>query len=321
MKVDVIVNSAHPTPEIGGGVDAAIHNAAGPMLLSARKTIGVINTGRAYKTDAYNLNAKYVIHTVGPVWQDGDHNEGILLRDCYWNSLMLAEELKCNSIAFPLISAGVFGYPIAEAIQVASRTIQEFLEDHEMSVYLVVYEHEPFRISKIFSYNVLAYVTTADINNIYHERYSGDVERKRAVRLNLHTDALYAPEESIKKKLIKRIQNPEATFTETLFHLIDERNLKDVEVYKKANIDKRLFSKIRSNLKYQPSKTTAIALAIALELNLDETLDLIGRAGFTLSRSNAFDIIIVYFISEGIYNIYDVNEALFDYNQPLLGSL
>lgn len=319
MDVDIIVNSAHPTPIVGGGVDAAIHLASGPKLISARRVIGDIETGHAKKTDAYDLNAKYVIHTVGPVWKDGDHNEEALLNQCYQNSLKLADELGCNSIAFPLISAGVFGYPIAEAIQVASKTIQDFLVDHEISIYLVVYEHEAFRISKLFNEDVEAYIDTLDIGS-----FSEEIERKR--RYQRHSEGIFYsnlvhPEPSLKKGLKDQINDLELTFSEKLLSLIDESGKTDPEVYKKANIDRKLFNKIKNNPDYQPSKATCVALAIALEMNMKDTLDLIGRAGFAFSRANKFDIIIAYCINRRIYNVYDINEALYDNKQPLLGSL
>ena len=121
MQVDAIVNTANPKPIVGGGVDRAIHRAAGAELLAARKKIGAIATGKAEVTPAYGLHAKFVIHTVGPVWQDGGHGERELLADCYANSLKLAAENGCSSIAFPLISAGVFGCPSEIAIAVATQ--------------------------------------------------------------------------------------------------------------------------------------------------------------------------------------------------------
>ncbi len=148
LDVDAIVNAANPTLLGGGGVDGAIHRAAGPGLLAECKTLGGCNTGEAKITRGYNLPARWVIHTVGPVWQGGGHGEDELLADCYRNSLRLAVERGVRTIAFPAISTGVYGFPMARAARIAVREVRRFLEtdSHLHEVLLVCYDPEAYRI-------------------------------------------------------------------------------------------------------------------------------------------------------------------------------
>ncbi|SFW18720.1 macro domain-containing protein [Selenomonas ruminantium] len=327
MQVDAIVNTANPHPIVGGGVDRAIHKAAGTELLSARKKIGDIATGKAAITSAFNLHARFVIHTVGPVWQDGKHGERELLADCYANSLKLAAENKCSSVAFPLISAGVFGCPSEIAIAVATQAIRKFLADHDMDVYLVVFDHKAFKISSSLFDDVQSFIDERYIEELLDEEYRGDYRDRRR---NFETagqppaeDAyidipmwMSKPKERSLEDLLNEVDD---TFSEALLRLIDAKGKTDPEVYKQANIDRKLFSKIRNNPAYKPSKATALAFAVALELNLDETRDFIGRAGYALSHSNKADIIVEYFIRRAEYDIFTINETLFAFHQPLLG--
>lgn len=441
MRVDAIVNTANPRPVIGSGVDAAVHAKAGPMLLAARKLIGIMNTGEARITLGFGLPCKHVIHTVGPVWEDGGHGEACLLRQCYEQSLNLARRHRCRSVAFPLISSGNYGFPKKLALQIAVDTIRDFLEEHEMHIYLVVFSRKSLELSDGLVDQVRSFVDDAYVQEREKAEYSFSVsrdfdfvkdrlkesedniaepktvpisseqshlppeweltdedlsrgtfelefawddssseigkeeEKRTPIILERRTESsgiserekmastaplprLDLPQSSepqcgytldvdpkIKKssgssgsigpvksskrvvksefderELLKLVQKTDTGFSETLLNLIDESGEKDSVIYKRANIDRKLFSKIRNNPQYKPSKATAVAFAIALELDLEETRDFIGRAGYALSRSNKFDIIIEYFITHGRYDIYEINLMLFEFDQSLLGA-
>lgn len=322
VHVDVIVNAANSSLLGGGGVDGAIHQAAGPELLAECRTLGGCKVGQAKLTKGYRLPAKYVIHTVGPVWHDGKSNEEKLLSDCYKNSLELAKEYKLESIAFPLISSGAFGFPKDKALSIAISVIGDFLLSNEMTVFLVVYDKAVFTLSeKLFS-SITQYIDDkyieerpVECNNRFDER---DLLKEYYVEEPM-LSYMEAPTKKRKRSLNDVVKHMDETFSQMLLRLIDEKDMTDTETYKKANIDRKLFSKIRNDINYKPSKHTAIAFAIALKLNLDETKDLLMRAGFALSHSSKFDIIIEYFIEDENYNIFEINEALFAFDQNLLG--
>lgn len=325
IKCDAIVNAANNTLLGGGGVDGAIHRAAGRGLLYECMKLGSCKTGQAKITGAYKLPCKYVIHTVGPKWKGGQHGERELLESCYRQSLCLAKENACESVAFPLISSGVYGYPKAEAFRVALNVISDFLVENEMLVYIVVFDRLSYQISdKLFS----------DIRTYIDDRYvkehtDSDYERMRQSQCSqvLSDENRYECCETVfsaepvraELTLEEKLNRIDESFSQMLLRKIDENGMTDVEAYKKANVDRKLFSKIRSDIHYRPSKTTAIAFAIALELNLDETKDLLMKAGYALSHSNKFDIIIEYFIQHKNYNVMEINEALFTFDQSLLG--
>ena len=318
MKVDAIVNAANETLVGGGGVDGCIHRAAGPELLAECRTLGGCKTGDAKITKAYRLPCQYVIHTVGPVWNGGSHGERELLVSCYRTSLALAKEHGCETVAFPLISSGIFGYPKDQALRVAVDTIGEFLLHNDMTVYIVIFSRTAYQISSKLFADIAEYV-----DDHYVDAHT-DSQRERLRRMSvlesrtLSADAAAAP--MAVGGLDSLLAHLDAGFSETLLKLIDRSGKKDSEIYKKANVDRKLFSKIRNNPDYKPSKATAIAFAIALELNLDETRDLIARAGYALSASSKFDVIIEYFIRQKKYDIFEINEALFAFDQSLLGA-
>ena len=318
MAVDAIVNAAKESLLGGGGVDGCIHRAAGPELLQECRTLGDCRTGEAKITGAYRLPCRYIIHTVGPVWNGGSHGERELLVSCYRTSLALAKEHGCETVAFPLISSGVFGYPKDQALRVAVDTIGEFLLHNDMTVYIVIFSRTAYQISSKLFADIAEYV-----DDHYVDAHT-DSRRERLRRMSvlegraLSAGAAAAP--MVADNLDDLLAHLDAGFSETLLKLIDHSGKKDSEIYKKANVDRKLFSKIRNNPDYKPSKATAIAFAIALELNLDETRDLVARAGYALSASSKFDVIIEYFIRQKKYDIFEINEALFAFDQSLLGA-
>ena len=329
MKVDAIVNAANESLLGGGGVDGAIHRAAGSGLLAECRTLGGCKTGKARITGGYNLPAKYVIHTVGPIYNDGKHGEKTLLESCYRESLALAKERGCETVAFPLISSGVYGYPKDQALKVAIDVISDFLLENEMTVYIVIFDKASYQIDeKLFS-DIAEYIDDHYVDE--HTDYSRERNRmnalppmaphKRRKKSDIDSfeicDCKTMPLEDDLDAKLKQIDE---SFSQMLLRKIDEKGMTDAECYKKANIDRKLFSKIRSDVHYKPSKPTALAFAISLELSLDETEDMLRKAGFALSHSNKFDIIIEYFISKGNYNIFEINEALFAFDQSLLGA-
>ena len=317
MSVDAIVNAAKESLLGGGGVDGCIHRAAGPELLQECRTLGGCRTGEAKITGAYRLPCRYIIHTVGPVWNGGKYGEREQLASCYRTSLALAKEHGCETVAFPLISSGVFGYPKDQALRVAVDTISEFLAENDMTVYIVIFDRAAYQIGNKLFADIAAY-----IDDHYVDAHT-DSRRERMRRMGVvESRMLTAYEDAAPPPPPPppALAHLDAGFSETLLKLIDRSGKKDAEVYKKANVDRKLFSKIRNNPGYQPSKSTAIAFAIALELNLDETRDLIARAGYALSASSKFDVIIEYFIGREKYDIFEINEALFAFDQSLLGA-
>ena len=318
MTVDAIVNAANTSLLGGGGVDGCIHRAAGSGLLEECKTLGGCDTGKAKITGAYKLPCKYVIHTVGPVWQDGEHGEKAMLESCYRESLALAKKHDCETVAFPLISSGVYGYPKDQALKVAVDVISDFLLENEMHIYIVIFDKAAYKISEKLFADIAEYIDDNYVDE--HTDY-----RRESMRMNMPMQYVVphavcesrAVMEDVELDL--RLKHIDESFSQMLLRKIDEKGMTDAECYKKANIDRKLFSKIRSDLHYKPSKPTAIAFAISLELSLEETEEMLKTAGFALSHSNKFDIIIEYFISTGNYNIFEINEALFAFDQALLG--
>lgn len=337
MRVDAIVNAANRSLLGGGGVDGAIHRAAGPELLAECRTLNGCETGEAKITKGYRLPAKYVIHTVGPVWRGGAHGERELLTACYRNSLNLALENGCETMAFPLISAGAYGYPKDQAMSVAVDTISRFLFEHDMMVYLVVFGHTEFLTGKKLFRDVQEY-----IDDVYASSHvNRNVEQSRSMLWHQDEDAALELDQQLgsaysdsampdaaplsKPSMAmpdweKILKQTDEGFSEALLRLIDEKGMTDAQCYKRANVDRKLFSKIRSNPAYKPSKPTVFAFAVALELSLPETNALLKKAGFALSHSSKFDIILEYFIKKRYFDIFEINEVLFEFDMPLLGS-
>ncbi len=326
MKVDAIVNAANTELKMGGGVCGAIFRAAGAAKLQAAcDKLAPIKTGEAVITQGFDLPAKFVIHTAGPVYNKRNPEESEkLLRSAYTASLRVAIENECESIAFPLISSGIYGYPKDEALQVATSAIRNFLDEHDIEVNLVLFDKSAFVISRKLLGEVKSYIDEHYVDT--HEvkrRKLLDVERQAISEddVYLHAPAFIRADApaAVVGQLEDVVGDLDEPFSSMLLRLIDAKGMTDVEVYKRANLDRRLFSKIRSVKNYMPSKRTAIALAISMRLSLDETDALLGRAGYTLSRAIIFDVIVKYFIVNGKYDIFEINEVLFAYDQPLLG--
>lgn len=318
MQVDAIVNAASRLPRVGAGVESAIHKKAGPSLLAARKEIGYIRPGTAAITPGFALGAEYVIHAATPTWIDGAHGEAEALRSAYDMSLALAAERGCDSIAFPLLASGNHGFPKQKALQVAVAAFSEFLMENEMQIYLVVFGKESLRLSEKLVHNVACY-----IDENYVDAYEQTLRPRYQMSRNLEmSDVCMAsmPCEESSLSLDEYIKNKDAGFTETLLSLVKKKGLKNATVYKRANISKQHFSKLINDPNAKPSKQTAIALSLALELNLDATRDLIGRAGYALTNSSTFDLIIRYFIEHGQFNVIEINIALYEFDQSLLGA-
>lgn len=333
MRIDAIVNTTNEEMVGYSGVDLAVHTIAGPELDAECETLAPLGLGQAKISGGYKLPCKYVIHTSGPIWRGGLFGESTILRSCYMESLKLAVKHGCKTVAFPLISAGVYQYPKDQVLKFAIQTITEFLFENELTVYLCVYDKEAYTFSqKLFS-DIQSFIDDEYVDEHdedYFDEYDDDEEDDSTSEfmfsMSCAPRAIIArsdsPGSSVEgKTLDEYVDQLDRSFQEMLFDLIDKSGMSDVECYKKANVDKRIFSKIKSNKDYRPSKQTAVAFAISLKLDLDTTQELLATAGMTLSRSNKFDKIIRYFIHNGIYDIFEINEALFEFDQMLLGSL
>ena len=316
MKVDAIVNTTNSEMVGYSGVDLAVHQAAGHRLDEECAQLAPLELGCAKITKGYNLDAKYIIHTSGPIWQGGHSGESDILKSCYQESLKLAVDNKCSSVAFPLISSGVYGYPKDRVLKFAVEVITDFFDkqSYEFSQKLFAEISEFIDDDYVDEYNDICLRQGCECEDAILEDECVDfggfpLEAKELLTTSAGGKSL--------KDYMKDMDKP---FAYKLFDLIDERGMTDVECYKKANIDKKTFSKIKCNPdKYRPSKQTAVAFAIALHLDFDQTQDLLASAGLTLSRSFTFDKIIQYFIQEGVYDVFTINEALFEFDQVLLG--
>jgi O-acetyl-ADP-ribose deacetylase (regulator of RNase III) len=334
LRVDAIVNAANTSLLMGGGVCGAIFSAAGAdKLQKACDELAPIMTGDAVITQGFNLPAKYIIHTAGPIYNDGKQGEEELLRSCYAKSLELAIKYELESIAFPLISSGIYGYPKAEALRVATTAIRDFISENDIDVSLVVFDKEALSVSEELLGAVESFVDEhyVEMKQLQHQErieagwkhVSEHFSAPQSMPMPMMADEAVRDVSFAKfpaaANLEQMVGNLDEPFSATLLRLIDATGRKDADIYRRANIDRRLFSKIRGNSDYAPSKPTVLAFAVALELSLDQTADLLERAGFALSRSRKFDVIIEYFIQSKKYDIYEINEVLFSYDQPLLG--
>lgn len=336
LDVDAVVNAANEGLIAGGGVCGAIFSAAGyEQLQEACRRIAPCPTGSAMVTRGFDLPARWIIHAVGPCWIDGHHGEESLLRRAYRSALDQAARLQVASVAFPLISAGIYGYPPAAAPDVACEEIARFLSDRagtdagDMRVVLAIYDRRAFAASLDCYDEVALRIQDAQGEESFFacdsavcaEAAEKSCDLGFGPGFDLDLQALAAPRAIDETEIAELLNKLDASFSQTVLSLIDARGLTDVEVYKRANLSRQLFSKIRRDQGYKPTKATAVALAIALELSLDECNDLLERAGFSLSTSSKFDVIVRYFIERECYDIYKLNAMLFAFDQPLLGSM
>jgi len=347
INCDAIVNAANNSLLGGGGVDGAIHRAAGSQLLEECKTLGGCNTGDAKITKGYNLPARYVIHTVGPIWRGGAMGEEALLTACYNKSLQLAVQHNCETVAFPLISSGAFGYPRDKALQVAVDTITDFLQAAELTVYIVIFDKQPLQEKSRATQEIARYIDkhlrtaqpslsckkrraeplekpSIDFDDLQDDTFSANCcileeSRVESFRASAKPRIRRQSLDEAPQSLLKMLDEIDDSFAVTLMKLIDSKSISDVECYKRANVSKQTWYKILNEKNYRPSKNTVLCFAIALRLTLEETKHLLATVGFALSQSSKFDIIITYFIQKGIYNVFAINETLFDFDQPTLG--
>ena len=359
VEADAIVNTANPEPTVGGGTDFAIHEAAGPELLEARNKIGSIPVGCSAETPAFRLPARYVLHTVSPVWIDGEHREEELLRKAYDSALALADRLGCHSIAFPLMAAGSYAFPHDLALATAIRAFTDFLMEHEMQIDLVLFNAKAFGLAESLFDDLKSYIDDNYVDERHEKEYRIDRENSRKTSLRFREKTIfrrrrqrearekteyplakpdrpsvYDAEETVacSKPMADAIllsptigssfddifRNRDKTFSEHLLDLLRERDGKDSEVYKRAEVSKQLFSKILSNKDYRPTKDTAVQLAIGLQLDVAQTQKLLEKAGYTLTRSSKTDLVVQYCIERKIYSIPFINAALYDCGLPML---
>lgn len=297
LDVDAIVNAANSSLLGGGGVDGAIHKAAGEKLLEECRGLGGCKTGDAKLTKGYNLLAKYVIHTVGPIWRSGEYGEEKLLRNCYKNSLKIAKDKNLKSIAFPLISSGVYGYPMAGAIDAAISEIKKFLNKNDMKIILVIFNRESFVIPNTS--------LRKEISNILNKENKESVNKASIDKASIDKDAIN--------------NKPTNNFYEDLIDLTEEKSISLKELYKKANIDEAELEKIESNNEYYPSKNILLSFVIAFKFSLKEMETLLEKYGYKISYDKRYDLIIKYFVENERYDIFEINTVLFAYKENLLG--
>ena len=343
VKADAVVNTANPNPICASGTDLALYEAAGKeQLLAERTKIGKIARGDVAVTGAFNLNAKYIIHTVGPVWEDGDHHEFDILESCYRKSLQKAVELECESIAFPLISTGVYGFPKDKALQIAVSVFSKFLLENDMQIILVVFDKKSFQLSGQIVGEIDSYIDANYVRDSHKREYP--VRSKRSERIRELAEEAYFEEMlqenrvedaypfddksqvlaepcmlSADMSLEDQLANMGASFHDKLFELIDASHLDNKDVWKRANLDRKHFSKIQCDINYHPKKKTVMALCIALELDLEQSKDLLARADWAFSPSSKVDLIVQKAIIDKQYDIMQLNVTLFKYTNEILG--
>lgn len=330
MQVDAIVNPTNTLLIPTGGTDLAIHNAAGAELSEYCRSLGSCPVGTAKISPAFSLPCSYIIHTVGPLWNEEENPEELLI-SCYKSCLDTAKQNNLQSIAFPLISSGAFGYPKDKVLRIAVSTITAFLCDNEMTVYLLVYDKSSYELSEKLFGSIENYISHT-YSPKKHFNYKSSLFR-RSSEEKAYSDEIcecssaaalydYPPciGSSEKKQSLEDFINLDEGFSEKLLKLMDAKGIGDVQCYKRANVSKQTWHKLITDKDYRPNKKTAISFAIALELSLEETQSLLSTLGFILSDSSLFDVIIKYCLENEIYDVFEIDSALFKYDQETLFS-
>ena len=353
MNTEIIVNTANDHPTVGTGCDFAIYQAAGREELLAYRSehIGYVPEGEVFITPAFQLPAKHIIHAVSPYYEDGMHGEEEKLRACYCKSLQLAHEVHAESIAFPLISTGGFGYPKEEGLRIAVDEINSFLLSHDMLIYLVVFDQKTSKLGTRLYPGLESYIDQKNVEEKRQEEYFGvydtgnfvpsmasdttavlqDFSQRRRREEPCTIDAVSFEEaEDVtgdgfldfeglhESKLQERMRHLSDTFSQYLLYLIQSKNMENAEVYKRAIVDKKVFSKIKNNVNYHPQKMTALCLCVGAKLNLDESRDLLARAGYALSPCDKTDVIFSYFIENKIYDMIELDIQLEEHGLPCI---
>ena len=350
MKVDAIVNTTNEGFKVGGlGVDAGIHYAAGPKLKQALAEIGCCPVGSAVITESFDIPCcKYIIHTVGPVYIDGRHGEKQQLESCYRSILALAKEKGCQSVAIPSISTGAYGYPKAEAYSVATACIRDFLlslpDDEDMMVYIVLYDRESVAVSEKIDSGVKHFISEAyrqnqkeQLNSFYNGNYPAG--QYGLVRPSLNT-ALWddaeseeaslpipsASEAELSDSVLAAVPGPDGSyasedrsFADMCEWWCEQKGFSKKQFYNYANINRSMFWGMKHHPDQIPKKTNVLACVIGLRLDYDQAIDLLQRAGMTLSKYYETDLIVEYFIRKKKYDIDEINALLYEKELTLLG--
>lgn len=344
LSCDAIVNPTDERFTGLGGVDGAVHRAAGHRLRKACDSLAPLQTGEVCYTKGYQLKSKYIIHTVGPRWQGGDQNEAALLRGCYTKALALCEELGAKTVAFPLISSGTFGFPKNQVLRIALDAVSAYLltAQNDLDVTLCVLNRDAYSLAQ--EDGLRAFLAEREpvepmnlpmscaappvfdeaprLRSLARPAARETKPRRKPPKAELPRDfagAMQAESEKPCESLDEWLRKQDDTFAVTLLKLIDKKGVTDVECYKRSNVSRKTFSKINTQKDYRPSKQTVLAFAVGLELTLDETETLLRSAGFSLSPSYTADRIVEYFIRSGNYDVFEINAALYQYDQVLLG--
>ncbi len=317
MNTEAIVNTANDHVTVGTGCDSAVYKAAGydELLAYRKEKIGVVPEGEAFITPGFRLKAKYIIHAVSPLYKGGNEGEEKKLRSCYRKSLQLAKENKIRSIAFPLISTGGFGYPKEEGMRIAVDEINAFLLKNEMEIFLVVFDDKAKDLGKRIFPDLEEYI---DQNYVEDKRWEEYGEGHPGSAGYVGEEVSFDLDTKHESRLEERIRHASDTFSQYLMYLIRDKKMENADVYKRAIVDKKIFSKIKNNADYHPQKLTALCLCVGARLSLDESRDLLARAGYALSPCDKTDIIFSYFIENGIYDMIELDIQLEEHGLPCI---